>query len=351
MRDPWLDLLRAAAIAAVVVYHTVQMSPVPLALHRVTRFGALGVDLFFVLSGFLIGSLYWKEQKAHGQIELVRFWQRRWWRTLPAYYVALGLAWGAVFVARREPFDPLYLVFLQNYEHVLPFFLVSWSLCIEEHFYLFLPPLLLAGEALRVPRVLLFALLIPSSTVLRYFEARDGLSGQFGFEATATHLHLDGLLLGFALSGLFVHAPARAQQAQRIARWVVAPLVLLAAYCAAHPDPRLSYVLTGAAVALAMSAALIAGVAMTGVGSLARTGLLATSVMQLALISYSVYLTHPLAIHVARAISARLQLGVPGYFVIAPALILAGGALFYRLIEKPSLGLRDRIAPRRPAEA
>src|SRR5437867_3597405 len=89
-RDANLDLLRAAAISMVVTYHVIQMSPVPQPrLMRLAVFGQYGVDLFFVLSGWLIGRLYWKEHARFGDVELVRFWSRRWLRTIRRYLPAL----------------------------------------------------------------------------------------------------------------------------------------------------------------------------------------------------------------------------------------------------------------------
>ena len=81
----------------VVVYHTVQMSPVPLASSaRVTSYGQYGADLFFVLSGWLIGGLYWREMNTFGGVDTLRFRLRRWMRTLPPYFGAL-----VVSLARR----------------------------------------------------------------------------------------------------------------------------------------------------------------------------------------------------------------------------------------------------------
>ncbi|WP_145929041.1 acyltransferase family protein, partial [Termitidicoccus mucosus] len=127
-RNANLDLLRAAAIVAVVFFHVCQMSPVPLTrLMNVASFGQYGVDLFFVLSGWLIGGLYWKEYNKFGNIDIGRFWLRRWLRTIPPYLIALLLSWLAVWMSREEPFDLGYLIFIQNYYDNIPFFLVSWS--------------------------------------------------------------------------------------------------------------------------------------------------------------------------------------------------------------------------------
>ena len=80
-RNVNLDLLRATAISMVVVYHLIQNSPVSQPkLIQVVVFGQYGVDLFFVLSGWLIGRLYWKEHARFGSVDLLRFWARRWMR-------------------------------------------------------------------------------------------------------------------------------------------------------------------------------------------------------------------------------------------------------------------------------
>src|SRR5262245_2344962 len=87
-RNSNLDLLRAAAISMVVIYHGVQMSPVGASgIKHITNYGQYGVDLFFTLSGWLIGSLYWCEKKDFRNVLVGRFWLRRWLRTIPAYLV------------------------------------------------------------------------------------------------------------------------------------------------------------------------------------------------------------------------------------------------------------------------
>jgi peptidoglycan/LPS O-acetylase OafA/YrhL len=90
-------------------------SPTPLpSLAVITRYGAYGVDLFFILSGWLIGGIYWREMKVRGQVDARRFWLRRWMRTLPSYFAALILSWLAVCWS-NEPFHWCYIIFMQNY--------------------------------------------------------------------------------------------------------------------------------------------------------------------------------------------------------------------------------------------
>jgi len=109
----------------------------------------------------------------------------------------LTQSWPAVFYERREPFDWGYLAFTQNYYRLIPFFLVSWSLCIEEHIYFFLPLLLTLLSRSRRSVTLFFTMLTVMSPMLRWFVSlRTDLAG-FGYAHTATHLRMEGLLLGF----------------------------------------------------------------------------------------------------------------------------------------------------------
>src|SRR4051812_5957821 len=103
-----LDILRSIAVLLVIIYHMPQIYPGNFPWLRVTFYGQYGVDLFFILSGWLIGGLYWREVKNFGQVNVIAFWQRRWLRTIPPYLVALCLSWLAVWMSRREPFDLAY---------------------------------------------------------------------------------------------------------------------------------------------------------------------------------------------------------------------------------------------------
>jgi len=144
-----LDIIRAIAIVLVFIGHTSQHSIPPEWLKNIGRFGSLGVELFFVLSGFLIGGILLKLVEK-GQFQnfpnLVLFWKRRWMRTIPLYIVALLAflrfdyhGWHSI------TFHPEYWLFLQNLAWPIPddFFTLSWSLAVEEHFYLWFPSIFL----------------------------------------------------------------------------------------------------------------------------------------------------------------------------------------------------------------
>lgn len=148
-----LDLLRFFAIVLVVMGHSRWMieatfpKPLKMLLHGS---GILGVELFFVLSGYLIGGILLNQFQKNNfslSFEAIKtFWIRRWFRTLPNYYFIL-LVYFIVFFLQRPDAMWRYLFFLQNiWNHPPYFFEESWSLCIEEISYL-ISPLILALSA------------------------------------------------------------------------------------------------------------------------------------------------------------------------------------------------------------
>ena len=110
-------------------------------------FGTLGVDVFFVLSGFLIGGILLKliENQNTTPKGILYFWIRRWFRTLPNYYLILLINILILnFTSEESLFIWKYVFFLQNFNSAQPdFFTESWSLTIEEFAYIILPLLLL----------------------------------------------------------------------------------------------------------------------------------------------------------------------------------------------------------------
>lgn len=145
-----LDLVRALAIVLVLISHCVLLiAPENMGIIATTfkLGGALGVDIFFVLSGFLIGGIlirYLDEDKTSFK-DLCYFWTRRWFRTLPNYYLILfvNIVLG-YFVFKNLPEDVLnYFLFFQNFNTSQSnFFTESWSLTIEEFSYIIGPVLI-----------------------------------------------------------------------------------------------------------------------------------------------------------------------------------------------------------------
>jgi peptidoglycan/LPS O-acetylase OafA/YrhL len=225
---PGLDGLRALAVIAVLLYHA-QLAWIP--------GGFLGVEVFFVISGYLITALLLAEWRQRGSIDLKTFWMRRARRLLPALYVLLiaTLAFAVVFLpgevaglrgdvlAAFGYVTNWYLIFGQEsyFESVgRPSLLQHlWSLAVEEQFYLIWPPVLALGlglgaTRLRRRRVLTIALVGAAvsavAMALLYVPGADPSRIYYGTDTRAT-----GLLFGAALAFLWSpgerHRPAEAR--------------------------------------------------------------------------------------------------------------------------------------------
>ena len=141
-----LDLLRALAILMVLFYHGwIFVSGFFPKAGMLFFLGYWGVELFFVLSGFLIGGILIEKvlnTNSFGLNTIIDFWKRRWIRTIPIYLIALLLHFISInyIVGFPTSFDFRYLFFAQNLVHAHPsFFPEAWSLSVEEWFYLSLP--------------------------------------------------------------------------------------------------------------------------------------------------------------------------------------------------------------------
>ncbi|SKA32389.1 Peptidoglycan/LPS O-acetylase OafA/YrhL, contains acyltransferase and SGNH-hydrolase domains [Enhydrobacter aerosaccus] len=351
-RVAWLDTLRGGAVVAVIAYHLVQSSALNGSwLSRVTYYGQYGVDLFFVLSGWLVGTLFWRELWSTGDVALGRFWLRRALRTIPPYFGILAVSWAAVAVARHEPFDFSYLVFLQNYQDRIPFFLVSWSLCIEEHFYLVIPILAAAiaryGTRWLLPLALIgLALLSP---VARALEFDSVPRNEFGYAVTATHLHLDGIAFGFAASFASFRWPSIFAKAIGSKGLWIAVLAAVAAAVTveAIAGERVHYVLFPTVLATVFC--LLAVMRPRSVESAwPDRQRLRALVRAVAISSYSAYLVHPLAIHLTKTIVGQLGGADLLYWVLGLALIVGATYGYYSLAESTAIRLRDVLVPYRP---
>lgn len=337
-----LDLLRAVAILLVVFSNAV--AELDLGGGRLATSGWVGVNLFFVLSGWLVGGLYWRELDRHGRVDVRHFWARRWLRTIPPYLVALGAVYAGKWwlSGGTQPFSPRYLVFAQNYADI-PYWAVSWSLCVEEHFYLALP--LVLGLALRrrggVPALLATA--VAASLVARLLTVRDG-DPLYGFHYTMTHMRMEGLALGVWAAYVRYRQPdtwPRLVRAARAARW---PAVAALATIPLWPIDVLNRV--GFTVIDVAFAVVLVAVVSDPALPLAASA----AVRWVAVTSYSVYMTHTVGFEIV-ALGAPW---LPGAGRLAAGLALAAviGGGFYAAVERPSFWLRERIAPaRRPPDS
>ncbi len=141
-----LDLMRSIAIVLVVVYHAwAFLNPYFPQVGQLFFLGFWGVEFFFVLSGFLVGGIFirtYKESKSLNLRVLFNFWKRRWKRTIPIYLVVLLFSYFSLnyLYNLNIEFPFRYFFFSQNMWYLHPrFFPESWSLAVEEWFYILLP--------------------------------------------------------------------------------------------------------------------------------------------------------------------------------------------------------------------
>ncbi len=343
---PGLDGLRAIAVGAVLLYHAgVTWLPG----------GFLGVEVFFVISGYLITALLATEWRAHGRLDLGTFWFRRARRLLPAIVLLLlvVLVYAVLFlpseVARLRGDSLAALAYATNWYFIFrqqsyfeaigrPSLLQHlWSLAIEEQFYVIWPPVLLLllrrWEQRRIALILLGV--AACSTLLMALLYRAEVDPSRVYYGTDTRAA--GLLLGSALA--LAWAPWRS--ATRIAtalavRLDVAGLGALGVLllCFVGFDQRQDFLYRGgfAIVALA-TATVIAGSVVPGARLL--PGLLELPPLRwLGERSYSLYLWHwPIFTTTRPMIDLRME-GLP-LFVLRFALTLLVADLSYRFVETP----------------
>jgi peptidoglycan/LPS O-acetylase OafA/YrhL len=228
---PCLDALRTLAIALVIATHIGPYCRHALrTLHTpVVLFGWTGVDLFFVLSGLLIGGQLWKELKASRTVDVRRFVLRRGFRIWPLYYsliafllaehIGAGVARPGLWV------DATFLCDYLPWHHQVA---GAWSLSVEEQFYLLIPVLLVIGAKVFSQRSLValslvwLALLpiIRHFVLLRYVPDASFVEKPVYY---AFHTHSDGLAMGLLISWIMTWKP----ELLRIGRWLDVVLVLV----------------------------------------------------------------------------------------------------------------------------
>ena len=228
-RQPGLDLLRALAVIIVTLYHAGIMG-FPLAGH-VHRFGWIGVDLFFVLSGYLIGGQLLAPLAHQEPIKLGRFFARRALRILPAYLVILAIYFLLPSWREYPEMFPLWKFFLSVQNIGLrggTAFSHAWSLSVEDQFYLILPFALLLLTRWRAGAIILPIAIVVAGFALRAFLAlhfltESGVSFR-GYQTWiyyVTWTRLDPLVFGVALGAIEKFRLQWWQRLMNLAPWLL----------------------------------------------------------------------------------------------------------------------------------
>ncbi len=355
-----LDGLRAIAVALVLLYHL---------FPGILPGGFLGVDVFFAISGFLITTLLLRELEAHGRIRLLGFWRRRARRLLPALALVLLVCTS---LALLTPGDLLVKIgsqvagaalFVSNWVFIAngadyfardtpELFRNTWSLSIEEQFYILLPLLLLALWRLRrrVTRAIpLIALGIGSALLMLELSVTGADPTRIYF---GSDTHTFGLLLG-AAAGALLHRPDPSP-ARRSGAWTQVASAAVAAVGLATLGVLAMTLVEGSPASfqggfqLATVAAIAVVIAVTREGVWVGRALDAAPLRWIGERSYGIYLWHwPLLLLIAAAggpwsMSPAGPWIVGGLTLVATLLIAAAS---YRFVEQPvrRLGLRGAV--------
>lgn len=373
-RYPTLHGLRVLAIVSVIQYHVTWIfsGEQRIALDQDFTDRSLsiffGMDLFFILSGFLIGSILLRSLELHGTQNLRRFYLRRIFRTFPSYYLVLTvLAVLTPLTAMQRahlPFEYLYLTNFMSLARPQIIMFWGWSLGLEEQFYLTVPLLFFVLHRLRSDRarVVLLAAFWGLGLVSRLFVYyRYGPWTDFAlYDALyfRTYARFDTLVMGILLA--FVEL----RYGDRVGKWLAQPfhrglLALCAVTCLwlllrpamfGREHVQMVHVFAWGTITGAMYFCVLL-LLLHGDGPLHRF-LGAATFRRLATVGYGVYLVHiPLIDHVLVPVAHQLEdrqvsMGLvwPAALVVVTALSFAIGYALHVLVEKPFLRVRDRLA-------
>lgn len=343
-RIPSLDGMRAVSILLVVFGHSIPAKQFPGLFMLFGHLGNFGVRIFFLISGFLITTLLLKEFAKTGRISLLGFYARRTLRIFPAFYVYVGVVWVCSLYGLVElyPGDLLHaLTYTMNY-HLNRGWLLNhtWSLSVEEQFYLLWPAVVLLAapsKALRYAAGVIVA--APLIRVVMYF----------GFHAAPTELmrHFqavaDALATGCVLAGAYNWLGRQESyvRLQHKAWYPVIPVLLMLVPMAAYKVQPMVFYLPGQSI-VNLGGILFLDWVVRWPGNWAGRILNWKPLTVIGLWSYSIYLWQeffldhdPLVLHFS----------LPWNVIY----VFAASIASYYLVERTFLKMRERVSPAKAA--
>lgn len=366
------DVLRAVAILLVMLVH-LPLEATPYGLVMIRNYGWLGVDVFFVLSGYLIGTQLFKEIARRGRVDFRTFYLKRAFRIFPAYFVVLGL-YAFVPLFRDTPtMQPLwrFATFTVNFgldPRTGNAFTQAWTLSVEEQFYLILPVLAisLVGRLSTLATLATFAVLIAAGIVCRYvlWEGQVGVLVEDGRlrEAFAVYLkevyyptytRLDGLLFGVLLGAARFFKPGLYSRlmppliAIPLGIGLVAAAVFLFSIRGPLAGTNLFLVFQAMPGAVAGFPLISVGIALLLGAMLDKERALRVipvpGVTSVATLSYSLYLTHKSVFSLDRQMFGEDNLTGLWGFIVYGVTSFAAAFLLWVIVERSFLLLRDRV--------
>ena len=359
-----LDFLRGLAIILVLFRHT-DVAPF------LTNMGWIGVDLFFVLSGYLVSGLLFREYQRSGSISPKRFLVRRGFKIYPIYYTTyllylVPLIWNGDLALGGLASD---LLFFQNYHSGWGYaYAASWSLAVEEHFYIGLALALYAGTksgwlssslkshtSPRLSRLEHCIYVLFAGCLLARFASNLALDTHSPLNFTMTHLRLDSLLAGVLIAYLHhFKTTAFTRDFHRYKRFLI-PAALLALAWTPFFDPTPSFFAKTSGftlVAFAFSVLLCFFLLQPNINTrldavLARP--VVNAVSSIGVCSYSIYVMHTLVNNTLHTLEQ--QLAMPHYpllfFILSSGISIGLGVVLTHRVEHYFLAVRNKYFPSR----
>lgn len=357
-----LDIFRALAIFFVIIAHGLHYLP-----KELSRFFDLfiidGVSIFFVLSGFLIGGILITslESKEFKIADLIVFWKKRWFRTLPNYFLVLIILI-ILNITINKDFNlkqyTSYFFFLQNFKYAHPhFFPEAWSLSVEEWFYIITPLLLfflINFVNLSNQKSLIFVILfiIFSVTIFRWYRyeinviPKNDTMWQYYFRKQVV-TRLDGIMFGVLLAFLKIYYEKILLKIKNIA-FIIGLLILIGdkLYFYIYEDFRSFYSCVLSFTTLAVGSVLLLPFLCYYD---TKNYKIKKVITHISIISYSLYLIHFSFIqyYLIPFIQGSFSLNILNnpylIFLLYLVFSVVFSSLLYKYFELPTMKLRDRF--------
>lgn len=359
-RIPGLDTLRAAAIILVFMYHYMVFISNKPTFGFLGSIGWVGVDLFFVLSGYLIGHQIFSAIANKRTFSFKIFYYRRFLRTLPNYLFILGLYFLIPGFREQPLLPPLwkFITFTQNFGlQTGTSFSHAWSLCIEEQFYLILPifALIIVYKKLTQSGWIVLLSLLIAGMILRGFlwvyinqhSIEDFKRLYYIKIYYSSFCRLDELVLGVGIAMLRnFHKNIYIKMMKKGNLYLL--LGILGSGFTLYGFYKYHYSLLMTVIgypSLALSFAALTIAALSPNTHLHQIKIPGTTT--LAAWSYAIYLVHkPLSV-IAYTQLSIFGIDASSFLTISTIVLvnLIGGGLIYTYIETPFLRIRDRLKP------
>lgn len=353
-----LDVYRAVAIFLVVFQHGNLL--VNKVLPDYPYFGMIdGVELFFVLSGFLIGGILIKTIEHNRGFDfknLKEFWLRRWFRTLPLYYLILIanfiLVKWQIIGGSIDKFNWKFIFFLQNFNtFFVDFFWESWSLSVEEWFYILFPFILLLlifvfQQFISVKKIILLniVLFIAGSIIYRLLKFDPSMSDFFWWESTWKKIvlfRLDSIIYGVLGAFIKYYYQSVWERYPKLLFTFGLCLTLLNLYCFGTAPLNSIYKQVFYFSCYNVGALLMLPLADSVISFKTTFGRLITHI---SLISYAMYLINLSCVEQVLDKNITIK-NIQGAFVVYGIfwiVVIGLSTLLYKYYEKPLMDLRDR---------